>query len=216
MAIRPFPLLASVAFPVAYILSLPLFSSVRVGNVLQPVPDSSDWCLHTVTVATARDVLARNHPSFPDYYSISGFISSSAAGGVFATLCAPGLTMLWTHPVVTPTPLSTSTLLVFYVAWTCFLGTPYLANRERHDVFVATMFTSLIAHFTVQYVGIRREGMTDTPMLVAYSLLFLSCVAIVLLTVLTPNVPIYWIELVAIGAILSFTPLHAWRWKAIG
>lgn len=211
MAHRPFPFLASVILPVVYILALPFLSSVQIGVISQPSPNSSTWCSYTVSMAMPRDVISRSNAPNTLFYSISGFITSPAAVGVFATLCAPGLSMLYTHPVVDPTTCSTITLVAFYFAWTLFLGTPYLAFKEMHDVYVRLMFFFLVSHFTVQYIGIRRAGMKDVLMLVALLVLVFSCIGIVTLNHFSPDAPIYWFELVAIASALSFTPVHAWR-----
>ena len=195
--------IASIALPLLYMIALPALSTLSVGDVKQASSDAS-VVTYTMYRACPRQMVALNFGK--DVQSISGYISSAAGTGPFATLTAPALAALWLDPL-NAHPSSTVTLLLFYTFWTLFLATPCLANPSLHDALVLCFAVCLLAHFALVLARQRKLRVRERR---AEALVAIAVAALVLMIVfeLTPHMEeyVYYAEVVALSATFGVTP----------
>lgn len=201
--LSPTHALLSVVIPVAYILALDPLSQLQVGTITQ-------GCTYPVYRAMPTIVGPQNGEP-PGYYSISMYLTSPATPGVFASLTAPALAIIYNYPVAARSVVQSALLIAFYTLWTLFLATPVYANHVAHDASVGAMFVVIIAYMTLQYRTLRLQDVRDRPaelsLVVAAAALFGTGV-----TVFLASVPAYPFEVVAYVCVVSFTPLlHLYR-----
>ena len=196
--------IVSILLPLTYVLCLPILSEWEVGTITQ------QNCSYTVHRAFSRTWAVEN--GFPKKaFSISGFMSSPAAPGVFASLCAPAMCILYAYPIAVRSMLQDVLLYLVYTLWVLFLATPIMANEIEHDVIVSMMFGVFQLYLILQYVTLRKRDLRDPPAEVALVVTFLGLLGSVITAVIDDALT-YPFEVTAFIGAFSFTPLlHLYR-----
>lgn len=187
----PIPQVASVLLPIVYTLCLPFFVTDKIGVIQQ------DSCAYEVYRSVPVSIQSIGHAERRE--SISGYISSPAAPGPFAMAFAPAFATMWSDPS-NSSPVSQFFLLCFFVFWTLFLATPFLASPRLHIMFVEVFAVSILAHFASVVYFQRRRGIRETGAEVLWLVGAVASVGILF------TAQDYWLETIAISCVVFVSP----------